>query len=116
MALAREHRLKGSRFFFVLQKKGKHFRSPFFFARVLSSSKGIFKCSVVVSKKIEASAVLRNKIRRRFLEAIRCSLKLFPVPPPYLLLFFPSSQTQQIPFQRLVDDITSFFSSLIVSS
>ena len=55
------------------------------FARNL---RGFTRFGVVVSKKVEKSAVRRNRIRRRIYEAIRTNLDLIPKNKDYLFVVF----------------------------
>ena len=52
-------------------QKGKTIRSPKMSLVFLDNERGFTRVAVVVSKKIEKSAVKRNQIRRRIYEALR---------------------------------------------
>ena len=57
---------------------GKTIRTPNLSLIHNDNSRGFQRFAVVVSKKVEKSAVGRNRIRRRMYEAIRAELPNFP--------------------------------------
>lgn len=56
--------------------------------------------AVVVSKKVEKTAVLRNRIRRRVYEALRVNLKYIPKKTDYIIVVF-SKDVMTMPFSEL---------------
>lgn len=68
--LAKEHRFHGSRAVRAVYKKGRAVRSRRMGARFTTGQQG-FRVSVIVSRKVSKSAVVRNRIRRRLYELIR---------------------------------------------
>ena len=58
-------------------QKGKTIRSPKLSLIYVKNDRGFQRFGVVVSKKIEKSAVGRNRIRRRLYEAIRAELPTY---------------------------------------
>ncbi len=71
MALARKNRLnKGSDIKRVFEE-GKTVRNSFLFIKFLKNEAGYPKAAVIVSKKISARAVIRNKIKRIVFEIFR---------------------------------------------
>ncbi|MBR2659660.1 ribonuclease P protein component [Candidatus Saccharibacteria bacterium] len=56
---------------------GKTIRTPKFSLVYNDNSRGFQRFAVVVSKKVEKSAVGRNRIRRRIYEAIRAELPAY---------------------------------------
>ena len=56
--------------------------------------------SVVVSKKVEKSAVGRNRIRRRIYEALRKNLDYIPKKTDYIFVVF-SKDVMTMPFRDL---------------
>ncbi|MBQ3310040.1 ribonuclease P protein component [Candidatus Saccharibacteria bacterium] len=60
-------------------QKGKTIRSPKLSLIYVANDRGFQRFGVVVSKKIEKTAVKRNRIRRRIYEAVRAELPSYPV-------------------------------------
>ena len=64
------------------------------------NTRGFTRFGVVVSKKVEKSAVKRNRIRRRVYEALRVNLDLIPKNNDYLFVVF-SKEVGKMPFSEL---------------
>ncbi len=69
-------------------KKGKTIRCPKMSLVFLPNSKGFTRVAVVVSKKVEKSAVGRNRIRRRIYEVIRLNFNDLPKKMDYIFVVF----------------------------
>ena len=69
-------------------KKGKTSRCPKMSWVFLPNSKGFTRVAVVVSKKVEKSAVGRNRIRRRIYEIIRLNMEYLPKKTDYIFVVF----------------------------
>ena len=69
-------------------KKGKTIRCPKMSLVFLPNSKGFTRVAVVVSKKVEKSAVGRNRIRRRIYEIIRLNMEYLPKKTDYIFVVF----------------------------
>ncbi len=69
-------------------QKGKTIRSPKMSLIFAENTRGFTRVAVVVSKKVEKSAVGRNRIRRRVYEAIRLNLKYLPKERDYIFVVF----------------------------
>lgn len=54
-----------------LLKKGNSFRNPLFIIRYRKTLFPFSRFTIIISKKLEATAVKRNKLRRQIYEAIR---------------------------------------------
>ena len=54
----------------------------------LDNAKGFTRIAVVVSKKVEKSAVRRNKIRRRIYEVLRTNLEAIPKKKDYIFVVY----------------------------
>lgn len=66
--------------------RGTMYQSPLFGMLVLKSDeKGLTKFGLIVSKKIDKRAVVRNRVRRVLLESVR--LKLSEIEDGYLVVF-----------------------------
>ena len=81
-------------------QKGKTIRSPKMSLIYTNNSKGFTRVAVVVSKKIEKSAVKRNRIRRRVYECIRKNFDLFPKEKDYIFVIF-SNDTLKMNYSDL---------------
>ena len=81
-------------------KKGKTIRCPKMSLVFLPNSKGFTRVAVVVSKKVEKSAVGRNKIRRRIYEIIRLNMEYLPKKTDYIFVVF-SKAIKDMPFSEL---------------
>lgn len=82
--LAKSHRFHGHNSLRYVYQKGTTVRTPLISLKfVLNSRRKTYRAAVVVSRKVNKSAVVRNRIRRRIYEAIR----LEEVNEPYDLIF-----------------------------
>jgi len=61
-----------------LFRKGRKFRNPEFPITYLINQRSSCRFSVIISKKVNAKAVQRNKIRRRIYEILRKNEVIFP--------------------------------------
>ncbi len=67
-----EHRFHGLSSFRFVRSKGRVVRGQYFATRyALNSRRKTYRVSIVVSKKVSKSAVVRNRIRRRLYEVVR---------------------------------------------
>lgn len=70
--ISKEHRFHGHGSLRYVYKNGKTVRGPLCALKFVSNSKrDKYRLSIVVSKKVSKSAVVRNRIRRRLYEAFR---------------------------------------------
>lgn len=69
--LQQSFRLRSSVDFSKTYKYGRSINSANFYIKYLATKQPVSKLAVVISKKVAKKAVVRNKIRRRFIEAIR---------------------------------------------
>ena len=81
-------------------QNGKTIRSPKMSLVFMENSRGYTRFAVVVSKKVEKSAVKRNFIRRRVYEALRRNLELIPKKKDYLFVVY-SKEIGEMPFSKL---------------
>ena len=81
-------------------QKGKTVRSPKMSLIFADNMRGFTRFGVVVSKKVEKSAVKRNRIRRRVYEALRVNFDLIPKRRDYLFVVF-SKEVGRMPFSEL---------------
>lgn len=86
-----------SRDFELVMKKGRIFNSALFSLKTLKNKDFLgIKASVVVSKKVAKTAVLRNKIRRRVYSVVGKELKNSK--NPYFLIFFAKKGAEKASF------------------
>jgi ribonuclease P protein component len=114
--LPKEKRVTSGSFEAIL-KKGALFHSSFFTLRILpcfaEATQGKpkeSKFSVVVSKKVAKTAVLRNKIRRRVYSCIREILKTSSTRKPGLLVFFAKKDVDKLKFINLKSEVENLLS------
>lgn len=81
-------------------QNGKTIRSPKMSLVFAENKKGFTRFAVIVSKKVEKSAVKRNFIRRRVYEALRKNIELIPKKVDYLFVVY-SKEIGEMPFSEL---------------
>ncbi len=64
------------------------------------NTRGFTRVAVVVSKKVEKTAVGRNLIRRRVYEVIRKNFELIPKKYDYIFVIY-NSEVMKMPFSEL---------------
>ena len=64
------------------------------------NTRGFTRVAVVVSKKVEKTAVGRNRIRRRVYEALRRNFELVPKKRDYVFVVY-SKEVMRMPFGEL---------------
>lgn len=70
--LPNANRFHGRNSLQLVYKRGKQARGPLLSIKALENPRrSTYRCAVVVSKKIDKSAVARNRIRRRIYEQLR---------------------------------------------
>ncbi len=84
---------------FVYQN-GKTIRTPKMSLVFVDNPKGYTRFAVIVSKKVEKTAIKRNFIRRRVYEALRRNFELIPKNKDYLFVIY-SKEIGKIPFSEL---------------
>ena len=77
--LAREHRLRRSADIARVLRHGRRKHARHFVLRWSRNRVGQSRCTVIVSKKYDRRAVVRNRARRRVLEVIRLEYPRIPV-------------------------------------
>lgn len=81
-------------------KYGKTLRTPKMSLTFTENTRGFTRVAVVVSKKVEKSAVKRNHIRRRIYEALRVNFDLVPKKTDYIFVVY-SNEVLTMPFKEL---------------
>ena len=87
-----------------MYQKGKTVRRSRMSLVFCENSRGFTRVAVVVSKKVDKSAVGRNRIRRRVYEAIRGNFDCLPSRHDYIFVIY-SNEVMKMPFNELVDMI-----------
>lgn len=94
-------------------QKGKTIRTPKLSLVYAPNTRGHQRFSVVVSKKVEKTAVGRNRIRRRVYEALRVELPSFTQPKDCIFVVF-SKDLSTMPFSELQALIRSLLSQSMI--
>lgn len=94
-------------------KQGKTIRTPKLSLVHAKNSRNRQRFAVVISKKIEKTAVGRNRIRRRVYEAIRCELKDFSAKKDCIFVVY-SKTLSTMPFTELRQLVRSLLEQSMV--
>ena len=81
-------------------QKGKTVRKPRMSLVFCDNTRGFTRVAVVVSKKVEKTAVGRNRIRRRIYEIIRLNFDLIPKKRDYVFVVY-SKEVMTMGFSEL---------------
>ncbi|MBQ3470742.1 ribonuclease P protein component [Candidatus Saccharibacteria bacterium] len=81
-------------------QKGKTVRKPKMSLIFTPNTRGFTRVAVVVSKKVNKSAVGRNRIRRRVYEALRRNLEYLPKKTDYVFVVY-SRKVKWMKFSEL---------------
>ena len=92
---------------------GKTIRTPKMSLIYNDNSRGFQRFAVVVSKKIEKSAVGRNRIRRRVYEAIRTEFSHAPKKRDHIFVVY-SKDIASMDFTELRSLVNSLFSQSMI--
>ena len=79
---------------------GKTVRTPKMSLVFAENTRGFTRVAVVVSKKVDKTAVGRNRIRRRVYEALRLNFDLIPKAKDYIFIIY-SKDIIKMPFNEL---------------
>ena len=83
-----------------MYQKGKTVRKPKMSLVFCENTRGFTRMAVVVSKKVDKTAVGRNRIRRRVYEVLRKNLEFIPEKMDYVFVVF-SRDVMTMPFTEL---------------
>ncbi len=81
-------------------QKGKTIRTPKMSLIFAKNTRDFTRFAVVVSKKVEKTAVGRNRIRRRIYEALRKNFEYIPKKTDYIFVVY-SKDLIKMPFSEL---------------
>lgn len=92
---------------------GKTIRTPKFSLIYNDNPRGFQRFAVVVSKKVEKSAVSRNRIRRRIYEVIRTELEGYKLKRDHIFIVY-SKDALTMDFKELKEQIHSLLEQSMV--
>lgn len=92
---------------------GKTIRTPKVSLVYNPNSRGFQRFAVVVSKKVEKTAVGRNRIRRRVYEAIRLNLPSYAAKTDCIFVIY-SKDVLSMPFSELQSAIASLLAQTVL--
>lgn len=92
---------------------GKTIRTPKISLVHNENTRGFQRFAVVVSKKVEKTAVARNRIRRRVYEAIRAEFENAPKKRDFIFVVY-SKDIATMDFKELRDMVNSLFSQSMI--
>jgi ribonuclease P protein component len=104
--IAKKHRIEREKIAYIL-KKGKSYKSSLFIVRYKKNNRGIHRFAVIISKKISAKAVIRNRFKRQIYEAIRNKLKTTEIKENLDIIIIPKKTTKEYDYQEIEKDIES---------
>jgi len=114
--IGRSNRFHGRASIRRLQQSGQAARSGVFGLRYAANSKaGTYRLTVVVSRKVSKSAVVRNRIRRRLYERVRV-LYSSTVAPYDLAIMVYSEQIATMPTDQLDGEVAKLFAKAKLTS
>lgn len=101
--LARPQRLRRSRDIGRVATKGTWKASPNITVRVLPNNLAITRAAVIISKKVDKRATVRNRCRRRLQEALRLQ---FPrLTPGFDILVYIRKDLRELSSVSLIDEL-----------
>ncbi len=96
--IRRRNRFHGHRS--VSRVRGRVVHTALFSVRCADNKRQDYRVAVVVSKKVDKRAVVRNKIRRRIYELIRTHAELTGLPVD-MVVYVKSADVASMPFEEL---------------
>ena len=109
--ITRGHRFHGYGSLRYVYQHGRTVRAPLLSARISDNERRkSYRVAVVVSKKVDKSAVVRNRIRRRVYEVVR-QLDIKNSPDIVITVF--NAQTAKIPINELQQQVKQVLHGII---
>lgn len=102
--ISRAHRFHGPNSLRRVYREGRVARGVFCSLKYLPTQRAGYRLAVVVSRKVNKSAVTRNRIRRRLYEAVRLVETDMKAPHDMALIVFNDSPAD-MPSTQLTDQI-----------
>lgn len=107
--LSKQHRFHGLGSLNFAYKQGQTVRGPLLSLKfVRNSRRSTYRVAVVVSRKVNKSAVVRNRIRRRVYEAVAAAAPGQAEPYDLLLTAY-SDQAATVPYPELERQVRNLF-------
>lgn len=105
--IAKKNRVPREKISYILSKGGSS-TSRFFIIRYTGNDVNFSRYRTIVSKKIDAQAVNRNKLRRQIYEATRENIKIEEKnSPKYDIILIPKKSIKETDFKHISEDISS---------
>ncbi len=108
--LPKDQRL--TRSFEIIFRKGAKITAPFFVLRAVPAWDTIPRLAVTVSKKTDKTAVGRNRIRRRLIEAVKKAGFPKSIDTPYRIVLIGRNTVKTAIFQEIVQEVVTSFKKL----
>jgi ribonuclease P protein component len=100
--IPRAYRFHGRNSLSFAYRRGKTVRGPLCAIRYIKRSQDKnSRVAVVVSRKVNKSAVVRNRIRRRLYEAVRLNLPNFSEPYDIIINVYSDKIAEEVSFDEL---------------
>ena len=109
--LSQNYRISNQRLINKLNKEGKAYRTSHFVFKFLPSHLEGSKFAAVVSKKVAAKAVKRNKLRRQITESLRVNLESLKT-PIVCLAILKKGAPESLDYSVIDSQIKEFFKKL----
>lgn len=102
--IAKNFRIPRERIAYILNK-GKEGSSRLFIIRFLKNNESFPRFRTVISKKISAKAVKRNRLRRQIYEAVRIGLKESKLKDSLDIILIPKKKITESQYEDISTDI-----------
>ncbi len=112
--LARQHRLRKSSDILRIYKKGKRVHTQHLLGHSLSTHLPVVRATVIISKKVDKRAVVRNRCRRRISESLR--LELPKLTPGFDILITIKSDVRELSAAHLKQEVDQLIEKLGVKA
>lgn len=111
--LRRSNRIQGQSTVEAIIKKGSESKSSSFFLKSVPNDLGYPRFGIVISKKLEKSAVKRNRRRRQIYEIIRSIIKdkTLPFSPSSDIVLLARKSTMNLDFDELNSAVREILTS-----
>lgn len=110
--IARNNRFWGKSDIDKVYRNSKNLRSDMLSLRVAEPKYDYYRLAVVVSKKVNKSAVVRNRIRRRLYEQVRLMDKNGKIVPKDMILSVYDDKLARMPHAELSTICESLFAKI----
>ena len=94
--LPQTNRIKKKRDFETIFKNSSSFKGGLFILKATKNKLGLNRFGFVVSQKVSKKATIRNKIRRRLVEAVRLKIKDIKIGTDIVLVALPGIEKKRL--------------------